>query len=140
MSIAQALPAILRCKKMLVMGDRKQFGNVKTSNASKDLNRAYFTKVEGALQEAMDIGELPKTVGGDTLNVTNSVMEFFDSISNFTVQLRKHFRSYPEMISFSHKFFYENLQMLKIFVVFRSVRCLSSWRCLTLTALRPRET
>ena len=113
-SIAQALPAMLRCKKMLVMGDRKQFGNVKTSNASKELNKAYFMRVEAALAEAIDIGELPKNSRGETLNVTNSVMEFFDYISNFTVQLRKHFRSYPEMISFSHKYFYENLQMLKI--------------------------
>ena len=32
-SIAQAFPAIIRAK-MIVLGDRKQFGNVKTSNAS----------------------------------------------------------------------------------------------------------
>jgi superfamily I DNA and/or RNA helicase len=41
-SIAQALPAILRAKKMIVLGDRKQFGNVKTSMASKELNTSYF--------------------------------------------------------------------------------------------------
>jgi hypothetical protein len=37
-SIAQALPAIIRAKKILVLGDRNQFGNVKTSNASKEVN------------------------------------------------------------------------------------------------------
>ena len=34
-SIAQALPAIIRAKKVLVLGDRNQFGNVKTSTASQ---------------------------------------------------------------------------------------------------------
>ena len=43
-SIAQAFPAIIRAKKMIVLGDRKQFGNVKTSNASKEMNTAYFAK------------------------------------------------------------------------------------------------
>ena len=41
-SIAQALPAIVRAKKVLVLGDRSQFGNVKTSNASKEVNSAYM--------------------------------------------------------------------------------------------------
>ena len=39
-SIAQALPAIVRAKKVLVLGDRSQFGNVKTSNASKEVNKS----------------------------------------------------------------------------------------------------
>ena len=33
-SIAQALPALLRAKKVIVMGDRNQFSNVKTNNAN----------------------------------------------------------------------------------------------------------
>ena len=46
-SIAQAFPAIIRAKKMIVLGDRKQFGNVKTSNASKEMNTSYFAKFNG---------------------------------------------------------------------------------------------
>ena len=53
-SIAQAFPAIIRAKKMIVLGDRKQFGNVKTSNASKELNNAYFSKVKAALHSEWD--------------------------------------------------------------------------------------
>ena len=35
--------------------------------------------------------------------------------SNFSITLKKHFRSYPEMISFSSKYFYQNaLQSMKI--------------------------
>jgi superfamily I DNA and/or RNA helicase len=33
-SIAQALPAIFRAKKVIVLGDEKQFSNVKTAQAS----------------------------------------------------------------------------------------------------------
>src|SRR5262245_12476829 len=39
-SIAQALPAIIRAKKVLVLGDRNQFGNVKKSTASQEVNKA----------------------------------------------------------------------------------------------------
>ena len=50
-----------------------------------------------------------------SFNITNSVMDFFEMISNFQIQLRKHFRGYPEMISFSSEYFYDNfLQVLKI--------------------------
>ena len=39
---------------MIVLGDRKQFGNVKASNASKELNNAYFSKVKAALHSEWD--------------------------------------------------------------------------------------
>ena len=44
-SIAQALPAILRAKKMIVLGDRRQFGNVKTSTASKEVNENFMNSL-----------------------------------------------------------------------------------------------
>ena len=113
-SIAQALPAILRAKKVLVLGDRRQFGNVKTATASKQINASYF-------KEVMDVFE--SEVGDDVsqktrvknFNITHSVMEFFEYSANFTIQLKKHFRGYPEMISFSSKYVYAGgLQALKI--------------------------
>jgi hypothetical protein len=43
------------------------------------------------------------------------VLDFIEPISNFSIQLKKHFRSYPEMISFSSKYFYgDSLQAMKI--------------------------
>jgi hypothetical protein len=114
-SIAQALPAILRAKKMIVMGDRRQFGNVKTATASKALNQAYFSEVTSVFNEAVAQGDLGMIERCKILNITNSIMDFFELISNFSIQLKKHFRGYPEMISFSSKYFYENsLQALKI--------------------------
>ena len=57
-SIAQALPALLRSKKMIVMGDRRQFGNVKTANASKALNQAYFSKVREEFSGTVAHGDI----------------------------------------------------------------------------------
>ena len=114
-SIAQALPAILRAKKMIVMGDRKQYSNVKTSNASKELNQGYFEDVRKEFKDSIANGEPGLMTRFETFNISNSVMDFFEMVSNFEIQLRKHFRGYPEMISFSSKHFYGDfLQVLKI--------------------------
>ncbi len=113
-SIAQALPALLRAKKVIVMGDRNQFSNVKTNNASKELNNQY-------LNSLIDSYDKKSNINTATLerikmfNIKSSVLDFFEMFSNFSITLKKHFRSYPEMISFSSKYFYQNaLQSMKI--------------------------
>ena len=51
----------------------------------------------------------------DLFDIRRSVLDFVEPISNFSIQLRKHFRSYPEMIKFSSKYFYgDSLQVMKI--------------------------
>jgi hypothetical protein len=114
-SIAQALPAIIRAEKVLVLGDRNQFGNVKTSNASKEVNMAFMQDLIKAFTE--DFADVSQTVRTkiDLFNIKSSVLDFIEPISNFSIQLKKHFRSYPEMISFSSKYFYgDSLQVMKI--------------------------
>jgi tetratricopeptide (TPR) repeat protein len=114
-SIAQALPAIIRAKKALVLGDRNQFGNVKTTTASKEVNIAYMQDLEKSFDE--DFPNASGTVATkiDLFNIKSSVLDFVEPISNFSVQLKKHFRSYPEMIGFSSKYFYgDSLQVMKI--------------------------
>jgi AAA domain len=114
-SIAQALPAIVRAKKVLVLGDRSQFGNVKTSNASKEVNTAYMQDLLKAFTD--DFGNVSQIVRTkiDLFNIRSSVLDFIEPISNFSIQLKKHFRSYPEMIGFSSKYFYgDSLQVMKI--------------------------
>jgi len=114
-SIAQALPAILRAKKVLVLGDRKQFGNVKTANASKKVNQGYFKDVMDGFRETVSKGDQSQETRAKNFNITHSVMDFFELNNNFTMQLKKHFRGYPEMISFSSKYVYsDGLQALKI--------------------------
>jgi hypothetical protein len=114
-SIAQALPAIIRAKKVLVLGDRKQFGNVKTSNASQEVNSAYMQDLIKAFTEQYgDISHAVRTKV-DLFDIRKSVLDFIEPLSNFTIQLKKHFRSYPEMIGFSSKYFYDDgLQVTKI--------------------------
>jgi hypothetical protein len=114
-SIAQALPAIVRAKKVLVLGDRSQFGNVKTSNASKEVNAAYMQDLIRAFTEDFEnVSQIVRTKI-DLFNIRSSVLDFIEPISNFSIQLKKHFRSYPEMIGFSSKYFYgDSLQVMKI--------------------------
>ena len=114
-SIAQALPAILRSKKMIVLGDRQQFSNVKTSQASKEVNNAYQKNLNKEFRKSFSNAGSEMIERTKTFNVTNSVMDFFEMVSNYNTMLRKHFRSYPEMISFSSQYFYKGkLQPMKI--------------------------
>ena len=113
-SIAQAMPAILRAKKMVVLGDRKQFGNVKTALASKAINNSYMEEMRQSLtHDHRDDAYMRQRL--ERFNIKSSVMDFFDLVANYTIQLRKHFRSYPEMIGFSSQAFYDgSLQTMKI--------------------------
>jgi superfamily I DNA and/or RNA helicase len=89
--------------------------NVKTSNASKEVNTAFMQDLIKAFTE--DFADVSQTVRTkiDLFNIKSSVLDFIEPISNFSIQLKKHFRSYPEMISFSSKYFYgDSLQVMKI--------------------------
>jgi very-short-patch-repair endonuclease len=114
-SIAQAFPALIRAKKLVVLGDTNQFGNVKTSNASKQLNGAKFNTVMQefeACHKHIDAAVRVKLKG---FNIKTSILDFANNITNFKIMLVKHFRSYAEMISFSSKYFYGNqLQPMKL--------------------------
>ena len=44
-SIAQAFPAFVRAKQLVVLGDKRQFSNVKTTNASRDINAKYTHEI-----------------------------------------------------------------------------------------------
>ncbi len=113
-SVAQAFPALLRAKQVVVLGDSKQFSNTKSSNASIALNdkhRAdlvqYFKREVSAQAEALH--RLSR------FDVKCSVLEFVELCANYNVMLKKHFRSYKELISFSSQTFYNGqLQAIKI--------------------------
>ncbi len=56
-----------------------------------------------------------KLVKLEKFNIKTSVLEFFEFITNYSTRLRKHFRGYKEIISYSNKYFYqEGLQVMKI--------------------------
>jgi len=113
-SIAQAFPALLRAKKVLILGDKKQFSNVKAAQARSDTNREYLNGLDSCFKSNVST-ETTKLVRLKKFNIKTSILEFFEFISNYTTQLLKHFRGYKEIISYSNKYFYQDgLQVMKI--------------------------
>ena len=113
-SVAQAFPALLRAKKILILGDKKQFSNVKTAQARGDENRKYLSQLKDSFIKNVSKDEV-KLVKLEKFNIKTSILEFFEFISNYNTQLLKHFRGYKEIISYSNKYFYQNsLQVMKI--------------------------
>jgi len=113
-SIAQAFPALLRAKKVLILGDRKQFSNVKASHARTDTNREYIANLKKVFTETISKDKV-KLEKLNKFNIKTSILDFFEFINNFNIQLKKHFRGYKENIGYSNKYFYqESLEVLKI--------------------------
>lgn len=113
-SVAQALPAVLRAKKVVVFGDVKQFSNVKSSQASNMTNSGYLTDIQAYFRANVS-DAATKLQRLKYFDVKKSILEFFDLIANYQTMLRKHFRGYQELISFSSKYFYDGqLQAIKI--------------------------
>lgn len=113
-SIAQAFPALLRAKKVLVLWDKKQFSNVKTSLASIKQNKEYLNKLHESFEENISREEkfLMKV---EMFNIKSSILDFCEYICNYEAMLKKYFRWYKEIISYSNKYFYwDNLQIMKI--------------------------
>lgn len=113
-SVAQAFPALLRAKKVLILGDKKQFSNIKAAQARSDTNREYLSNLETSFKRNVST-EATKLVRLGKFNIKTSILEFFEFISNYNTQLIKHFRGYKEIISYSNKYFYnDSLQVMKI--------------------------
>ena len=113
-SIAQSFPALFRAKKVVVLGDKKQFSNVKSTHARSDINREYINRLEEVFRAnvSQSLTELEKV---KKFNIKTSILEFFEFINNYRSRLLKHFRGYKEIIGYSNKHFYDNtLQVMKI--------------------------
>lgn len=113
-SVAQALPALLRAKKVVVLGDDKQFSNVKSANASIELNDKYRSDLvnyfRNNVSQQADILERLSM-----FDVKKSILEFCSLSASYSVMLRKHFRSYQELIGYSSGTFYgHQLQAIKV--------------------------
>jgi superfamily I DNA and/or RNA helicase/very-short-patch-repair endonuclease len=117
-SIAQALPAFIRWKQIIILWDDKQFSNVKSWLAKKEINYEYKSRIKNTFSNDYIVWEdtlwlLAKV--DKNFDIKNSVLKFTKFIRNYELQLKKHFRWYPEIISYSNKYFYSNsLQCMKI--------------------------
>lgn len=113
-SIAQAFPALIRAKKVLILGDKKQFSNIKAAQARGDTNKEYLNGLQASFKTNISTYGI-KLEKLTKFNIKTSILEFLEFISNFNIQLLKHFRGYKEIISFSNKYFYQDsLQVMKI--------------------------
>lgn len=113
-SVAQAFPALLRAKKVIVFGDQKQFSNVKAAQASNMINKGYLTDIEAHFKANVSKAT-DKIQRLKQFDVKKSILEFFDLIASYSDMLRKHFRGYQELISFSSTHFYGGeLQAIKV--------------------------
>ena len=104
-SVAQAFPALLRAKKVLVLGDNQQFSNVKAAFASNSQNTAWQAEIQQYFRSNVS-DRADRLERAARFDVKRSVLEFFELIANFSIMLRKHFRGYQELISFSSETFY----------------------------------
>ncbi len=113
-SVAQAMPAMLRAKQVVVFGDRRQFSNVKSHNASNVTNAGYLSDLQDHFRANIS-SAADKIDRLQRFDVKKSILDFIGLLANHTEMLRKHFRGYPELISYSSKNFYDGqLQAIKI--------------------------
>jgi superfamily I DNA and/or RNA helicase len=90
-SIAQAFPALLRAKKVLVLWDKKQFSNVKTSQASIKQNREYLNNLHESFVE--NIWDNPsQLIRLEMFDIKSSILDFIEHICNYETMLKKYFR------------------------------------------------
>lgn len=113
-SIAQAFPALLRAKKVVVLGDNLQFSNVKSALARGDINKQHLANLKDVFLKNIS-SETDKVVRLEKFNIKVSILDFLGFINNYQTRLVKHFRGYRELISYSNKFFYKGgLQVMKV--------------------------
>lgn len=113
-SIAQSFPALLRAKKVIVLGDNQQFSNVKSTLARSDINQGYLNSLREVFEQHISTAT-DQLARLEKFNIKVSILDFFEFINNYKTRLVKHFRGYKEIISYSDKFFYGgSLQVMKI--------------------------
>jgi very-short-patch-repair endonuclease len=113
-SIAQAFPALLRAKKVVVLGDNLQFSNVKSALARGDINKQHLANLKEVFLKNIST-EADKIARLEKFNIKVSILDFFGFINNYQTRLVKHFRGYRELISYSNKYFYkDSLQVMKV--------------------------
>jgi len=140
-SIAESISLILRAKQVVIFGDEYQYGAVSAANVSTKYSASYFRKIITAYADDYSttvteteqkelVDEVTKEISEDdhesdvllqpqdgtilwlkTFNIRTSTLTFAKAIANYTTSLKEHFRSFPEIISYSNDFFYKEAQM-----------------------------
>ncbi|MDI9570585.1 MAG: AAA domain-containing protein [Pseudomonadota bacterium] len=140
-SIAESISLMLRARQTVVFGDELQYGAVSAVNVSERYAAHYFKNIlrdyaidrnqaisdeekERLAQEASrELTEdeqeasrfIPITPGTrewlKTFSIRTSTLAFARALTNYSESLNVHFRSFPEIISFSNEYFYKESQI-----------------------------
>lgn len=140
-SIAESISLILRAKQVVIFGDEYQYGAVSATNVNSRYSASYFSKIINAYADDYSanvsetdqkelIDEISKEVSIDeqrselliqpqegtvlwlkTFSIRTSTLTFAKAIANYTASLKEHFRSFPEIISYSNDYFYKEAQI-----------------------------
>lgn len=140
-SIAESISLMLRARQTIVFGDELQYGAVSAVNVSgryseyyfKDILRDYAIDRNQAISEeekeriakeaSRELSEdeqetsrfIPVTPGTrewlKTFSIRTSTLAFAKALHNYSESLNVHFRSFPEIISYSNEYFYKESQI-----------------------------
>jgi len=140
-SIAESISLMLRARQTVVFGDELQYGAVSAVNVSERYAAHYFKNIlrdyaidrnqaisdeekERLAQEASrELTEdeqeasrfIPITPGTrewlKTFSIRTSTLAFARALRNYSESLNVHFRSFPEIISYSNEYFYKESQI-----------------------------
>ncbi|HUV06405.1 MAG TPA: AAA domain-containing protein, partial [Spirochaetia bacterium] len=140
-SIAESISLMLRAKQTIVFGDELQYGAVGAVNVSHRYSTHYFKDIlsdfaldrDQAISEeerdriASEVSETPDEDEEEssrlfpvdpgtrewlkTFSVRTSTLAFAKALSNYSESLNVHFRSFPEIISYSNEVFYKESQI-----------------------------
>jgi very-short-patch-repair endonuclease len=140
-SIAESISLMLRGKQTIVFGDELQYGAVGAVNVSqrystfyfKDILRDYALDRDQVISEeekeriAREVSETPAEDEEEssrlfpvnpatrewlkTFSIRTSTLAFAKALRNYSESLNVHFRSFPEIISYSNEYFYKESQI-----------------------------
>ena len=140
-SIADSISLILRAKQVVIFGDEYQYGAVSATNVNARYSASYFSKIISAFADDYNttltaaaqkelVDEVSREVAAEdqmidiplkpepgkilwlkTFDIRTSTLTFAKAIANYTTSLKEHFRSFPEIISYSNDHFYKEAQM-----------------------------
>lgn len=140
-SIAESISLMLRARQTIVFGDELQYGAVSAVNVSERYSAHYFKDIlrDYAIDRNQAISEeekerlareasrtpsededeavklIPVSPGTrewlKTFSIRTSTLAFAKALRNYSESLNVHFRSFPEIISYSNDFFYKESQI-----------------------------
>lgn len=140
-SIAESISLMLRAKQTIVFGDELQYGAVGAVNVSQRYSEHYFKDILAEFAQAQNTAisederdRLAREASAEpdaedvessrcipvepgtrewlkTFSVRTSTLAFAKALQNYSASLNTHFRSFPEIISYSNDVFYRPSQI-----------------------------